>query len=134
MRDPGLSEESDTTGLEVIQTATGKSLFFIPSCEGMTEQLRHRLVGTALVFFDGMLWRDDEMIRLGISSKTGRSMGHMSMSGEQGSIAALRDLSIGRRILFTSTTRNPALLNDSSERRTANSAGWEIAYDGTEVL
>src|SRR5262249_1106590 len=76
----------------------------------------------------------DEMIRLGISSKTGRSMGHMSMSGEQGSIAALRDLSIGRRILFTSTTRNPALLNDSSERRTANSAGWEIAYHGTEVL
>jgi pyrroloquinoline quinone biosynthesis protein B len=50
------------------------------------------------VFFDGTLWQDDEMIRLGVGSKTGRRMGHMSMSGDDGTIAAFRDLDVKRRI------------------------------------
>ena len=132
-QDPGLSEEGDTIGLEVIETATGKSLFFIPGCAAMTERLRHRLAGSALVFFDGTLWRDDEMIRLGVGSKTGRRMGHMSMDGDDGSIAVFRDLDIGRRIFIHINNSNPALLEDSPERRIANEAGWEIAYDGMEV-
>ena len=132
-QDPGLSEEGDTIGLEVIETATGKSLFFIPGCAAMTERLRHRLAGSALVFFDGTLWRDDEMIRLGVGSKTGRRMGHMSMDGDDGSIAVFRDLDIGRRIFIHINNSNPALLEDSPERRIANEAGWEIAFDGMEV-
>jgi pyrroloquinoline quinone biosynthesis protein B len=128
-----LSNEGDAVGLEVIETATGKSFFFIPGCAGVTEQLRRRLTGSALVFFDGTLWRDDEMIRLGVGSKTGRRMGHMSMSGEDGTIATLRDLGIGRRIFIHINNSNPALLADSPERQIANNAGWEIAYDGMEV-
>jgi pyrroloquinoline quinone biosynthesis protein B len=132
-QDPGLSEEGEAVGLEIIETATGNSFFFIPGCAAMTEPLRHRLAGSALVFFDGTLWRDDEMIRLRVGSKTGRRMGHMSMDGEGGSIAAFRDLGVGRRIFIHVNNSNPALLDDSPERRIANTAGWEIAYDGMEV-
>jgi pyrroloquinoline quinone biosynthesis protein B len=131
--DPGLSEEGDCVGLEIIETATGKSLFFIPGCAAMTDALRSRLAGSALVFFDGTLWRDDEMIRLGVGSKTGRRMGHISMSGDDGAIAAFRDLGVGRRIFIHINNSNPTLLDDSPERRQANAAGWEIAYDGMEV-
>jgi pyrroloquinoline quinone biosynthesis protein B len=132
-QDPGLSEEGDAVGLEVIETATGKSFFFVPGCAAMTQQLRTRLAGSALVFFDGTLWRDDEMIRLGVGSKTGRRMGHMSMSGEDGTIAAFYDLGVGRRIFIHINNSNPVLLDDSPERHIANAAGWEIAYDGMEV-
>src|SRR5215472_3751666 len=132
-QDPGLSEEGDAVGLEVIETATGKSFFFIPGCAAMTDPLRTRLAGSALVFFDGTLWRDDEMIRLGVGTKTGQRMGHMSMSGDDGTIAAFRDLGIGRRIFIHINNSNPALLDDSQERRIANAEGWEIAYDGMEV-
>ena len=132
-QDPGLSEEGDAVGLEVIETATGKSFFFVPGCAAMTDPLRTRLAGSALVFFDGTLWRDDEMIRLGVGTKTGRRMGHMSMSGDAGTIAAFRDLGIGRRIFIHINNSNPALLDDSQERRIANAEGWEIAYDGMEV-
>jgi len=132
-QDPGLSEEGDAVGLKVIETATGKSFFFIPGCAAMTDVLRARLAGSDLVFFDGTLWRDDEMIRLGVGSKTGRRMGHMSMSGDDGAIAAFRDLGVGRRIFIHINNSNPALLDDSPERRLANAAGWEIAYDGMEV-
>jgi len=132
-QDPGLSEEGDAVGLEVIETATRKSFFFIPGCAAMTDPLRTRLAGSALVFFDGTLWCDDEMIRLGVGTKSGRRMGHMSMSGDDGTIAAFRDLGIGRRIFIHINNSNPALLDDSQERRIANAEGWEIAYDGMEV-
>ncbi len=99
----------------------------------MTDALRARLAGSALVFFDGTLWHDDEMIRLGVGSKTGRRMGHMSMSGDDGAIAAFRDLGVRRRIFIHINNSNPALLDDSPERHRANAEGWEIAYDGMEV-
>jgi pyrroloquinoline quinone biosynthesis protein B len=132
-QDPGLSEEGDAIGLEVIDIASSKSFFFIPGCAAMNDRLRRRLAGAALVFFDGTLWRDDEMIRMGVGNKTGRRMGHMSMSGEDGSITAFRDLGVHRRIFIHINNSNPALLDDSAERRIANEAGWEIACDGMEV-
>ena len=132
-QDPGVSEGGDAVGLEIIDTASGESFFFIPGCAAMNDPLRRRLAGAALVFFDGTLWCDDEMIRMGVGNKTGRRMGHMSMSGEDGTIAAFRDLGVGRRIFIHINNSNPALLGDSAERRLANEAGWEIAYDGMEV-
>jgi pyrroloquinoline quinone biosynthesis protein B len=132
-QDPGVSEAGDAIGLEIIDTASSKSFFFIPGCAAMNDRLRRRLAGAALVFFDGTLWRDDEMIRIGVGDKTGRRMGHMSMSGEDGTIAAFRDLGVDRRIFIHINNSNPALLDDSPERRLANEAGWEIAYDGMEV-
>lgn len=132
-RDPGIAEEGDAVGLQIIDSGTGKSFFFIPGCAAMTDRLRQRLTGSELVFFDGTLWRDDEMIRLGVGDKTGRRMGHMSMSGEDGAIAAFRNLGVKRRIFIHINNSNPVLLDDSPERQLAEAAGWEIAYDGMEV-
>jgi pyrroloquinoline quinone biosynthesis protein B len=132
-QDPGIAEEGDTVGLQIIDSGTGKSFFFIPGCAVMTDQLRLRLTESELVFFDGTLWRDDEMIRLGVGDKTGRRMGHISMSGDDGAIAAFRDLGVKRRIFIHINNSNPVLLDDSPERQAAEAAGWEIAYDGMEV-
>jgi pyrroloquinoline quinone biosynthesis protein B len=132
-QDPGLSEAGDAIGLDVADTAGGERLFFIPGCAMMTEGLRRRLAGAALVFFDGTLWQDDEMIRMGVGEKTGRRMGHISMSGEDGAIAGFRGLDVRRRIFIHINNSNPVLLEDSPERRLAEAAGWEIAYDGMEV-
>jgi pyrroloquinoline quinone biosynthesis protein B len=132
-RDPGLSEAGDAVGLELIDTAEGGRFFFVPGCAVVTEALRRRLRGAALVFFDGTLWRDDEMVRAGIGDKTGRRMGHISMSGAEGAIAAFADLGVKRRIFIHINNSNPVLLEDSVERREAEAAGWEIAYDGMEV-
>ena len=130
---PVVTEEGDAVGLEIIDTEGEKSFFFIPGCAAMTDRLRRRLAGSELVFFDGTLWRDDEMIELGIGTKTGRRMGHMSMSGDDGTIAAFRDLDVRRRIFIHINNSNPVLLDESEERRIAEAAGWEIAYDGMEV-
>jgi pyrroloquinoline quinone biosynthesis protein B len=131
--DPGLSEAGDAVGLEIIDRATGRSLFFVPGCAMVNAQMRRRLEGADLVFFDGTLWRDDEMIRSGIGDKTGRRMGHISMAGEAGAIAAFRDLGVHRRVFIHINNSNPVLVEDSTERREAEAAGWEIAYDGMEI-
>jgi pyrroloquinoline quinone biosynthesis protein B len=130
-KDPGIAEEGDVVGLQI--TDTGRSFFFIPGCAAMTDQLGRRLTGSERVFFDGTLWRDDEMIRLGVGDKTGRRMGYMSMSGEDGAVAAFGDLDVKRRIFIHINNSNPVLLDDSPERQAAEAAGWEIAYDGMEV-
>jgi len=107
-REPGIYEDGRTIGLEIADKATGARFFFIPGCAAMTPALKERLRGAPLVFFDGTLWRDDEMIRLGVGSKTGQRMGHMSMAGDDGAIAALRDLAVARKVFLHINNTNPS--------------------------
>ena len=132
--DPTPRESGETIGLKVTETATGISLHFVPGCALVNGRLRERLANSALVFFDGTLWQDDEMIRMGVGAKTGQRMGHISMSGAEGAIAAFADLGVKRRVFMHINNSNPVLLADSPERREAEAAGWEIAYDGMEVM
>lgn len=132
-RNPGVVEGGHTIGLEVSETTSGARVCFIPGCAAMTPGLAERLRGAPVVFFDGTLWRDDEMIRLGAGAKTGKRMGHMSMSGADGAIAAFRDLGVERKVFIHINNTNPVLLEDSPERAEAEAAGWMIAHDGMEL-
>jgi pyrroloquinoline quinone biosynthesis protein B len=124
----------DTVALEVRDRAGETKFFYVPGCAEVPEWLSERLRGAPVVLFDGTLWRDDEMIvsKVGVN-KTGHRMGHISLSGEDGSIAAFRDLGVKRKIFIHINTTNPVLLEDSPERAAANEAGWEVSYDGMEV-
>jgi pyrroloquinoline quinone biosynthesis protein B len=133
-RREGNEAAGDTLGLRIRDKATGKAFYFIAACAEVTDDLKSQLKGAALVFFDGTVWRDDEMIAAGLATKTGRSMGHISMSGEQGAIAALENLGIERKIFLHINNSNPALLHNSEERRAAEQAGWQIPADGTEIV
>jgi pyrroloquinoline quinone biosynthesis protein B len=126
------TQAEDTLGLKVSSAGGEAHFFYVPGCAGLTAELAARLRGAPLVLFDGTLWRDDEMIAAGLGRKTGRRMGHMSMSGEGGSIAAFRDLGVERKVYVHVNNSNPTLLDDSPERREAEAAGWEIAFDGME--
>jgi pyrroloquinoline quinone biosynthesis protein B len=120
-----------TIGLRISKDET--HFYYVPGCADINPALRSRLKDAPLVLFDGTLWQDDEMIRRGIGSKTGRRMGHVSMSGPSGSIALLADLGIKRKVFTHINNSNPVLVDDSPERREAEAAGWEIAYDGMEI-
>ena len=85
------------------------------------------------MFFDGTLWEDEEMIRAGVGAKTGRRMGHMPVSGAEGSMAAFAGLGVGRKVYVHMNNTNPLWRPGSPERAEAEAAGWEIGYDGMEV-
>ena len=123
----------DTLGLRIRDKATGKHCYFLAACAGVTDDLKSRLSGAPLVFFDGTVWRDDELIAAGLSSKTGQGMGHIAMSGDHGAIESLAGLDIGCKMFLHINNSNPALLRDSAERKMAERAGWQIPADGTEI-
>src|SRR5580704_549364 len=81
------TQTGDTLGLRIIETVSGKSFFCVPACARVEPTLASRLQGAALIFFDGTLWRENEMIEQGLMPKTGSRMGHLNMSGAEGSIA-----------------------------------------------
>ncbi|WP_199699358.1 pyrroloquinoline quinone biosynthesis protein PqqB [Oleomonas cavernae] len=120
-----------TVGLDI--TDGHRRLVFVPGCAEIDDVLRHRLAGADLLLFDGTLWQDDELIALGVSPKSGRRMGHVSMSGAHGTIARLADLPIGRRIFIHINTTNPTLVAGTPERAAANRSGWHIPTDGEEL-
>lgn len=124
-------EGEQTVGVAL--SAEGKQIYYIPGCARMTDRLAARIKGADLVFFDGTLWRDDEMIRAGLSQKTGGRMGHMSMSGDDGSMAAFEPLGVSKRVYVHMNNTNPVLRPDSAERAEAEAAGWTIAQDGMEI-
>jgi pyrroloquinoline quinone biosynthesis protein B len=124
----------DTLGLRVCDRATAKYFYFLAACAGVTDELKSRLAGAPLVFFDGTVWRDDELIAAGLGNKTGQSMGHIAMSGEHGAIEALAQLDIGKKMFLHINNSNPALLPSSPERKMAERAGWQIPADGTEIV
>ncbi|HEY3637011.1 MAG TPA: pyrroloquinoline quinone biosynthesis protein PqqB [Rhizomicrobium sp.] len=128
------TQDGDTIGLAVRSEDSDKTLFYIPGCAAMSDDLARRLRGASLVFFDGTLWRDDEMIAQGVGKKTGRRMGHMSCSGEDGSMAAFGGLDVTRKIFIHINNTNPLLASGSLERLEAEKRGWEVASDGMEIV
>ena len=124
-------EGEQTVG--VLLSAGDKQAFYLPGCAKVTDALAERLHGSGVVFFDGTVWENEEMIRLGVGAKTGARMGHMSMAGPHGSMAAFDDLGVARKIYVHMNNTNPVMDPRSPERREVEAAGWEVAHDGMEV-
>jgi pyrroloquinoline quinone biosynthesis protein B len=133
----GAEVRSDLEGEQTVGVrlaAGGAAAFYVPGCARMTRALADRLAGAALVLFDGTLWQDDEMIAAGLGAKTGRRMGHMPIAGPEGSIAAFAALGVRRKVFVHLNNTNPVLRPDAAERAEAEAAGWEIAFDGMEIV
>ena len=112
--------------------ANGRRVIIAPACADITDAVRRQLDEADLLFFDGTLFTDDEMIKAGLGEKTGRRMGHVPVSGPGGTLEGLADLRC-RRVLVHINNSNPILLLDSPERRQVEAVGFEVAYDGMEV-
>ncbi len=124
-------ETAATVGVEL--TCDGARLVFVPGAAAITPTLMKRLGEADVILFDGTLFTDDEMIRTGTGTKTGRRMGHLPIDGEGGTLATLGTLT-ARRIFVHINNTNPILVDGSPERRRIEAAGWEVAEDGMEIV
>jgi pyrroloquinoline quinone biosynthesis protein B len=125
------SESAANVGVEIFNGAS--RLAFVPGAAAITPAVMQRLARADVIFFDGTLFSDDEMIATGTGNKTGRRMGHMPLDGPDGSLATLSGLH-ARRIFVHINNTNPILIDGSPERGRVVAAGWEIAEDGLEVV
>ena len=117
-----------TVGVEL--AANGRRALYIPGCAELPGWLVDRIGGADLLMFDGTLWDDDEMIRMGLGQKTGRRMGHMPVVE---TIAAMRELPVGRRVFVHMNNSNPLTDPASVQTREAEASGWQVGRDGMEI-
>ncbi|WEF24362.1 pyrroloquinoline quinone biosynthesis protein PqqB [Paracoccus sp. S3-43] len=117
-----------TVGVEL--AAKGRRALYIPGCADLPGWLLDRIAGADLLMFDGTLWEDDEMIRMGLGQKTGLRMGHMPVTD---AMAALRDVPVGRRVFVHMNNSNPLTDPGSTQAAEAQAAGWQIGRDGMEI-
>ncbi|MBS0240270.1 MAG: pyrroloquinoline quinone biosynthesis protein PqqB [Proteobacteria bacterium] len=127
------SRDGDTIGLKVTDAKTGRSFFYIPGVAEIDEPLAAKVRNAELLFLDGTLFDDDEMLTQGLLNKTGKRMGHISVSGPDGSISALSQLNVKRRIYVHINNSNPILDENSEARKVVDVSGWEVGFDGMEV-
>jgi len=91
------------------------------------------LDGHDVVFFDGTFYREDELVRQGLSRSYARDMAHLPIDGPEGSLARLAGLR-ARKIYTHINNTNPILSESSEERRRVEAAGWEVAHDEMEIV
>jgi pyrroloquinoline quinone biosynthesis protein B len=125
--------EGHTVGLSVFDAGSGGRLVFAPGCGELTPALVRRFAQADILLFDGTFWRDDEPIRLGISTRSAREMDHVPISGPGGSLDMLADLPCRHRVYTHINNTNPILVEDSPERAAVVAAGLMVGYDGLQL-
>ena len=127
----GVDRSGTTMGLHLHHQRGTMS--YVPGCGQIDDQLLSDLSQTDKLFFDGTLWTEDEMIVSKTGQKTGRRMGHVPVSGLDGSMAMLAGLRASKKIFVHLNNTNPLLIDGSPEQQQATNQGWLVAHDGLEI-
>lgn len=124
----------DNLALIIEDEGSGKTAVYAPGLSAIDDAVWRAMQEAACVLVDGTFWTDDEMIRLGISSKRARDIGHLAQSGAGGMLEWLDRLpSATRRILIHINNTNPILNETSAESAELARRGVEVAWDGMEI-
>ena len=121
----------EEASLGVMLTASsGGRLAYMPAVPAINERMLQVLESADLLLFDGTFWSDDELIQVQGSGATAREMGHVPVSGTEGSLRKLAALRRPRRVFVHVNNTNPMLDESGAEFRELRAAGWEVAEDG----
>jgi len=123
----------DNIGMLIEDTRTGKSLFYAPGLGVAEDHVLEYMRNADCVFVDGTVWTDDEMSHEGISTKRAQEMGHLDQSSEGGIMDILKSMDKPRKFLIHINNTNPILNENSPQRKTLESAGIELTYDGMDL-
>jgi pyrroloquinoline quinone biosynthesis protein B len=125
----------DNLALVIEDRASGRTAVYAPGLSAIDDRTWRAMQAAACVLVDGTFWSDDEMIRLRISSKRARDIGHLAQSGPGGMLEWLDRLPRGtRRILIHINNTNPILDEASPQHAELTGRGIEVARDGMEIV
>jgi len=129
MKPDTLLAQEATVGF-VMTSPNGKRMAFLPAVPSIDGRLLELLSTVDVLLFDGTFWSEDELVRVQGAGATASEMGHVTVSGEEGSLRKLARLQRPRKIFVHVNNTNPMLDESSDEYRQVRDAGWEIAEDG----
>jgi pyrroloquinoline quinone biosynthesis protein B len=84
-------------------------------------------------FVDGTFWSEEELPGLGVPMGPARSMAHLPISGDEGSLRRLASLRVPHRFYTHVNNTNPILDAQSAEHASLRRAGWQVASDGLRL-
>lgn len=125
----------DNLALVIEDEASGQTAVYAPGLGAIDERVWSAMQSAACVLVDGTFWTDDEMIRLGVSAKRARDIGHLPQSGAGGMLEWLDRLPPAtRRVLIHINNTNPILDESSAQFAELSRRGIEVAWDGMEIV
>jgi pyrroloquinoline quinone biosynthesis protein B len=111
----------------------GRRLAYTPSLPEITEEIRNVYDSCEVILVDGTFWSDAELTRTHAGTPLARSIGHVPMSGEDGTIALLADVTARQKIFIHINNTNPVLDTRGAEYKSVSDAGWQIGHDGWQL-
>jgi pyrroloquinoline quinone biosynthesis protein B len=117
-------------GLIIESVSTGGRLVYAPCVPSLGTGLIQAAEGAHALLMDGTFWYDDEPIRMGITPRTSRAMGHVPVAGGDGSLRWLAGLPVPYRVYVHVNNTNPMLNLRSDERRQVDACGVQVGNDG----
>ena len=121
-------------GYRIVDEKSGGRLLFLPDVAVLDEQIIGELSDCDVLLFDGTFWSENEMRELGVGNLSAKQMGHVPVSGRQGSLKQLAPLQVSRKIYTHINNTNPMLRKGSSEHVAVRAAGVEVGCDGMEMV
>lgn len=112
---------------------TGRVAVYAPAVPSWDGPLVDAVADADCVVVDGTFWTDDEMVRGGTGGRLGRQMGHLPMSGPDGTAVRLAALAARHKIYTHVNNTNPALDPDSAEHRELAERGIVIGRAGLRI-
>jgi pyrroloquinoline quinone biosynthesis protein B len=126
-------EEPGQASLGLLLESDGRRLAYTPSLPEVTDAIRKIYDSCDVILVDGTFWSDAELSRTHSGTPLARSIGHVPMSGEDGTIALLAGVSARQRIFVHINNTNPVLDIRGPEYKYVSDAGWQIGQDGWQL-
>ncbi|WP_063846064.1 pyrroloquinoline quinone biosynthesis protein PqqB [Paenibacillus sp. FJAT-27812] len=120
-------------GYRIEDLLSGGVAVYAPGIESWTTELEQNLAGAHTIFIDGTFWQGDELRNLGISELGAADMGHIPITGSDGSLQKLISMPASRKIYIHINNTNPVLDQASIAYRRLQEQGIEVGYDGMEM-
>jgi pyrroloquinoline quinone biosynthesis protein B len=135
---PFYAREGDTqipgqASIGLFLECEGRRVAYTPSVPEITDELRAIYSSCDTILVDGTFWSDAELSRTHAGTPLARSIGHVPLSGDDGTIALLAELDFPRKVFVHINNTNPILDPESTEHRATIDAGWQIGHDGWQL-
>ena len=125
--------DGSVVGFTFRDRISGGVVTYAPALSEFSDSILKRLDKSDCILVDGTFWQNDELLELGTSTRTSLAMGHLPLSGDNGSLNYLAKLSSKRKIFTHINNTNPILIDDSPERKIVEASGIEVGDDGLTI-
>jgi pyrroloquinoline quinone biosynthesis protein B len=120
-----------TVGVRITDTRTGSRLCYAAGIQAYDSATLAELGAADCRFVDGTFFTAEELLALRPGAADAHAMGHLPVSGADGSLEIVSGLR-GRSIYIHINNTNPMVDAGSKEANEIRGKGVEIAYDGME--